>query len=208
MEVLLLRHGKTAGNAAGRYIGRTDVPVIEEGLEALRALGTDESVSRVYVTPLRRTHQTAAIFFPKAEQVIVDDLREMDFGDFEGRTADEMADDPDYRAWVAGGCVDSCPNGDNIESFTARIQRGFRTAVAMAMERGDKRLVIVGHGGSFMALMISFAHDGRGYFDWFAPNGGGWRARLDEAAWDDDPRLLEVVPVSGPNERPWASIEP
>lgn len=201
MEVLLLRHGKTAGNADGRYIGRTDLPVTAEGLEALRALGPDESVTRVYVTPLRRTHQTAAVLFPRAEQVTVEDLREMDFGAFEGRTAEEMENDPDYRAWVAGDCVGTCPGGESIESFGARIQRAFRAVAAEAMARGDEKLVIVAHGGTFMALMISFAHDGRGYFDWFAPNGGGWRARLDEATWAENPRLHDVVAVNGPLDR-------
>lgn len=201
MEVLLLRHGKTAGNADGRYIGRTDLPVTEEGLEALRALGSDESVTRVYVTPLCRTHQTAAVLFPRAEQVVVEELREMDFGAFEGRTAEEMENDPDYRAWVAGDCVGTCPGGESIESFGARIRGAFRAVAAEAMARGDKKLVIVAHGGSFMALMISFAHDGRGYFDWFAPNGGGWRARLDEATWAENPRLHDVAAVNGPLDR-------
>ena len=200
MEVLLLRHGMTAGNADGRYIGRTDLPVLPRGLEELRALGRDDSVERVYVTPLQRTQQTAALFFPRAAQVIVDDLTEKDFGDFEGRSAEEMADDPAYRQWVAEGAIGACPNGESMEDFARRIRRGFVRVVDEALARGDERLVLVGHGGAFMAVMIGFAHDGRDYYDWFAPNGGGWRSRIDPRTWKKEQRLLDVRPVLGPLE--------
>lgn len=201
MEILLLRHGMTAGNADGCYIGRTDLPVLPQGLEELRAMGSDDSVERVYVTPLRRTQQTASLFFPKAEQIVVDDLIEKDFGDFEGRSAEEMADDPAYRQWVAEGAIGACPNGESMEAFVQRIQRGFCCLVEEALARGDERLVLVGHGGAFMALMISFAHDGRDYYAWFAPNGGGWRARIDPRTWGKERRLMDVRAVLGPLEK-------
>lgn len=198
MDVLILRHGQTAGNAQGRYIGRTDVDVTEEGLEELRTLGADETVQRVYVTPLKRTHQTAAIFFPKAEQVVVPGLREMDFGDFEDRDPAELEKNPTFLAWKAAGAVGSCPGGDSLESFAARIQESFLALVEECRRENAKRLVLVGHGGAFMALMASFAHDGRELYGWFPPNGGGWRARLDFDSWDKEKRLLDVRPVLGP----------
>ncbi len=200
MEVLLLRHGKTAGNAQGRYIGRSDVDVTEEGLAELRALGADESLRRVYVTPLRRTHQTAAIFFPRAEQIIVPALREMDFGDFEDCDPAELELDPAFLRWKAEGAIGFCPNGDSLEDFVKRIRDGFCALAEQVWARREERLVIVGHGGSFMALMASFAHDGRDYYDWFAPNGGGWRAWIDFEAWPREQRLLNVRPVLGPKE--------
>lgn len=201
MEVLLLRHGMTAGNAQGRYIGRTDLPVMPEGMEALRAMGCDRSLARVYVTPLQRTRQTASLFFPCAQQTVVEDLIEKDFGDFEGRSPEEMAEDPAYRQWVAEGAIGACPNGEGLEAFVQRIRRGFCRVVEEALARGDERLALVGHGGAFMALMICFAHDGRDYYDWYPPNGGGWRGRIEPGTWKNEQRLLDVHPVLGPLEK-------
>lgn len=188
----------TAGNAEGRYIGRTDLPVTEEGMARLRALGCDETVDTVYVTPLCRTQQTASLFFPRARQILLPELTEKDFGDFEGRSPEDMAEDPAYRKWVAEGAVGGCPNAESAEQFASRIGEGFDRLVTAALARGEKRLTLVGHGGAFMALMILFAHDGRPYYDWFAPNGGGWRAEIAEESWRRNKRLERVRPVLGP----------
>ena len=86
MELVLLRHGSTSGNAEHRYVGRTDEPLSQAGAREARESGGREDVGCVYVSPLQRARQTAAICFPRARQMVVDGLREMDFGDFEGRT--------------------------------------------------------------------------------------------------------------------------
>ena len=91
MLIVLLRHGETAYNEQHRYQGASDVPLSERGRAKLRT--ADNAPDEVIVTPLCRTKQTAAILFPNAKQIVCDDLREMDFGDFEGRTYDEMKND-------------------------------------------------------------------------------------------------------------------
>ena len=106
MNVLLMRHGKTAGNLLRRYIGRTDEPLCPEGVEHVIATGTDPTVKRVYVSPMRRAVETATIKFPNAQQIVINDLREMDFGDFEGLSADDMVENAAYRAWVESECQD------------------------------------------------------------------------------------------------------
>lgn len=68
MQVVLIRHGQTPGNALRRYIGRTDEPLSAEGVRALEAFGTLPEVRHVFVTPLCRTQQTARILLPCAEQ--------------------------------------------------------------------------------------------------------------------------------------------
>ena len=96
MLIVLLRHGETAYNAQRRYQGVTDVPLSPEGRARLRK--ADFEPETVYVTPLMRTAQTAEALFPHAKQIVVPELREMDFGGFEGRTYDEMKNDPAYCA--------------------------------------------------------------------------------------------------------------
>lgn len=68
-EIILVRHGKTAGNLEGRYIGsRTDEPLCEEGIHALEEKvreGTYPPVDLVYASPMIRCRQTAKILWPK-----------------------------------------------------------------------------------------------------------------------------------------------
>ena len=168
MLIYLIRHGETVWNAEKRYQGLTDIPLSDRGRALLRR--ADFSTERVYVSPLIRARETAAILFPEAEQVTVPDLREMDFGAFEGRTADEMADDPVYRAWVAGGCADRCPGGESLAEFSGRVW----TAFSILLELEKERLVIVAHGGVQMAILDRCAEPHRDYFHWHAPCGGGF----------------------------------
>ena len=172
MKVWLLRHGRTAWNGEYRYQGRTDVPLSPEGEAELRQAEFTPPV--VYVSPLCRTGQTAAKLFPGAEQIVVKDLAEMDFGAFEGRNYVEMEHDPDYRAWVDGGCEGRCPGGESRAEFCDRVCTAFSTLVEDAAVRGESPLVIVAHGGVQMAVMERFALPRRGYFDYQVSNGEGF----------------------------------
>lgn len=185
MRIELIRHGETAYQAEGRYQGRTDVPLSESGRGALRPAA--RAVDTVYVTPLRRTAETAALLFPQAAQIAVDALREMDFGAFEGRNYREMAQDPAYRAWVEGGCLGRCPGGEGKADFCGRICPAFAALVDEALDQGAAELVIVAHGGTQMAVMERFAEPRRSYFDWHLKSGQGYV--LDTSLWPSRRRL-------------------
>lgn len=174
-----MRHGKTGMNRDGRYQGRTDVPLCPEGEAELLAGGVFPQVEKVYVSPMQRARRTAALCFPNAAQTVVDDFREMDFGAFEGRNYQEMADDPAYRAWVDGMCRGECPDGESMSGFTERVCAAFKEVLHAAAEAGEKRLIIVAHGGTVMALLSRCAVPERDYYDWSVPNGGGYAVHLD-----------------------------
>ncbi|MBQ6331929.1 MAG: histidine phosphatase family protein [Clostridia bacterium] len=172
MRVRLIRHGTTAGNAARRYVGRTDDPLCPEGREAAERHEKDPAQKSVFVSPLKRARETAAILFPNAEQIVVDGLMEMDFGDFEGRTADEMANDPVYRAWVDDLCRGACPNGESQAAFHARVGAAFTETLRTVRE--DATFVV--HGGVIMSVLWQFAEPKKDFYDWYAPNLGGYEA--------------------------------
>lgn len=99
-RISILRHGITDANENGIYIGKTDLPLSENGREALQEkYETHEypKVQRVYTSPLERAVQSAEILFPDRELVIVDDLREMDFGVFEGLSVDDLIELDSYK---------------------------------------------------------------------------------------------------------------
>ena len=187
MNIWVLRHGRTAWNAEHRYQGRTDVPLSPEGAAELERAELAPPV--VYVSPLCRTGQTAARIFPGAKQVAVKELAEMDFGAFEGRNYVEMEHDPDYRAWVEGGCEGRCPGGESRGEFCDRVCGAFSALVEEAAARQAPHLVIVAHGGVQMAVMERFALPERGYFDWNAPCGGGYVLDWEEDLWRSGRKL-------------------
>ena len=194
MQVILIRHSKTPGNAELRYNGRTDESLSREGIALAEQVGTDPNVERVYVTPLRRTQQTAAILFPKAGQVVVDDLREMDFGDFEGRSYIEMEHDDAYRAWVDSGCLTPCPNGEGRPAFSKRVCAAFESVVRYAAERGEEILTFVVHGGTIMAIMERFVQPKQDYYSFSVKNCQGYRCRVET---DGELTLTDGIPWEG-----------
>lgn len=194
MNVLILRHGKTAMNLHGRYQGRTDAPLCPEGEKELLENGVCPAVRRVFVSPMRRAVRTAELCFPNAAQTVIPDFREMDFGAFEGKNYQEMADDPAYRAWVDGMCRGKCPGGESMGEFVDRVCAAFDALAADAIANGEQNIVIAAHGGTVMALLSRYGRPEKDYYDWYAPNGGGYVMKLDEAAWPEDQILTDIVP--------------
>ena len=170
MKILLLRHGATAGNRQRRYIGRTDEPLSPDGIRQAEAAGALPGYPFVYVSPLLRARQTAEILFPGAEQVALKDLREMDFGVFEGRNAAEMEEDPAYRSWVESGCLAPCPGGESRQGFSRRVQRCFGEVVCSHLAQGTECLVFVVHGGVIMAVLEQFARPAVNYYEGYVDN--------------------------------------
>lgn len=181
-QLLVFRHGATRANLERRYAGcLTDEDLcaqgreqVTRGRERLAAFAREVSPAVraqmlsprvVYVSPLRRAVQTAALLFPQAEQRVVADLREMDFGLFENRTADELCADPAtgaaYRAFLDGGvpCPPSAVSpGERVADFRARQAAAFAHIVRdqAAADGGTHLVTIVAHGGTQMALFSQF----------------------------------------------------
>ncbi len=193
MRIWLLRHGRTSYNDARRYQGRLDPPLSPEGAAALRA--ADFSPESVYCSPLLRARQTARILFPAARLETAADLAEMDFGDFEGRSAEEMTEDAAYRAWVEQGCTGRCPNGESRAEFCDRSCRAFAALVEQAAAEGRDKLVIVAHGGTQRAVLERFSEPPFGYFEVRSPFGGGYVLEYEAALWRRERKLRFVNEV-------------
>lgn len=173
MKVWLIRHGATRLSEEKRYQGSNDEGLSAKGRAAL--LRADFAPQRVYVSPMRRAKETAAILFPNAENCVVPDFREMDFGAFEGRGWWEMEDDPAYRAWIESGCESRCPGGEARADFSARVCGAFAELL-----RKETELVIVAHGGTQMAVLERWASPKRIYYECQRPCGCGWLLRYEK----------------------------
>ena len=181
LTVRILRHGKTQGNGARCYNGTIDDPLSPEGIAQAEAKVPDLAVKRVFVSPLSRARQTAAILFPNAEQTVIPNLREMCFGVFEGRTFDEVGALPEYQNWLNSNGVLAPQGGENRAAFCARVSAGFREAVEIARREHLPEVVIVAHGGTIMGIMSSMCRSpALAYFDWDSTNLTGWRGEVTD----------------------------
>ncbi len=165
MKVTLIRHGKTAGNLEKRYIGTTDEELCTQGIAELVPI--DNTQKQVYVSPLIRTQQTATILYPNAEQVVIDNFREMDFGIFEGKNYIELADNAEYRTWVDGGCIGKCPCGESRGEFIERC----KTAFVNIATHSQEDIVIIAHGGTIMAICATLAVPVADFYSYHIDNG-------------------------------------
>lgn len=186
MEITLIRHGATRGNIERRYIGRTDEELCEEGaenLEKMRLAGKYPPFSEaqmVFSSPMRRCVQSARTVFPGIEDsgiIVIDELREMDFGSFEGKTYDELKADKSYSRWLKSGGNKAPPGGESVEAFFGRSVRGFFRMIETARESLAKRAVAFVHGGVIMAVM-SFLTGGD-YYSFQVKNGEGFSFLVD-----------------------------
>lgn len=193
MTIYLLRHGETIYNAEKRYQGQRDIPLSTKGRAAL--CPADIRPARVYVSPMTRARQTAAVLFPQAQQIIVPGLREMDFGTFEGRNYVDMENDPDYLAWVASNCESPCPDGEKKETFAARSCAVFARLLDQAFAEGKDQLVILAHGGTQMSVMERYALPHKAYHEWCGPNAGGFVLETDADTWKNQQQLRYIATV-------------
>lgn len=185
MKVVMIRHGKTPGNLVKQYIGRTDQPLAQEGIDELITIASSEEfqqvlaperVEKIYVTPLRRTQETARILFPHAEQRIIDDLREMDFGIFEEKNYKDLENSKEYAEWLETHCESKVPDGEDKASFSKRSCDAFLQCLSDSSEDTVYFLV---HGGTIMSVMEAFAETKQEYYKWYAENGHGYIAEWD-----------------------------
>lgn len=185
----LIRHGLTQGNEEGRYIGSTDLPLSDSGKARLRALLARKPYpqAQVYFTsPLKRCVQTLNLLYPQAQPVVVDGLRECDFGAWEGKTAKEIAGaDPMFARWIAGGGNGSItpPGGESGGAFAQRVCASFEKLVEGMMRSGTESAVIVTHGGAIMSILAAYGLPKAQFYDWMTESGCGYSMRIMPGLW-------------------------
>jgi len=188
MKVILIRHFETPGNRERRYIGHTDETLEEAGLitrvdEVRSRLEIRDPVEEVAASPMKRCVQTAALLFPDKEPLLLDELKECNFGLFEGRNYEELKELPAYRNWLGSRGTLPFPGGEGHAAFRSRCVRGFDKAADAFIRGKCGCAAIVAHGGTVMSVLSCYAPGQSGFYDWQPGNGGGFVITLDAAEW-------------------------
>lgn len=190
-RVVFIRHGLTMGNSKQKYIGSTDEGLCNEGInEALRLRDYYESkagrfhypLGNLFVSPKKRCTETADIVFTDAPKETVNDLRECDFGLFEGKNYIDLADEPLYKKWVEEECMTQIPGGENPKDFIERSVKAFEEC----MDRTKDKACFVVHGGTIRAIVSALSEEKIDFYDVKIP-------QAKELVYDYDGRFLKRV---------------
>jgi broad specificity phosphatase PhoE len=139
MEIVLVRHGETEWSRDGRHTGRTDLPLTENGrrqAELLRGALAEWGFTQVLSSPLQRALETCRLAGLGDSAQTTDDLREWDYGEYEGITTAQIRESrPDWYLWR-----DGCPGGEQAADVGRRVDR-----VIASLGEGDVALFAHGH---------------------------------------------------------------
>ncbi len=158
-KLLLIRHACAEGDLQGRFVGRTDLPLSAEGPEQARKLlplVRAMQPGACYCSPLLRARQTAEVLLEQTRLPVQidDDLREIDFGEWECRTFEEIAARNAHAVdrWAAFDHRFAFPGGESLGGFLARVRRSARRL----SEDPASVVLAVTHGGMIRELICRF----------------------------------------------------
>ncbi|CAH0242137.1 Adenosylcobalamin/alpha-ribazole phosphatase [Peribacillus sp. Bi96] len=197
VAITLLRHGLTEANERKSYLGWTDSPLSIEGeKEILFLRGCYPVYEKIHTSDLPRCVETAKLLFPEVVPVKNPSFREMNFGNWEGRTYDELKTDGDYLNWLERPMAAMVPGGESYPGFSERVQNGWNQLIASE----ESHYALMTHGGVIRELLVRYAPMEKSFFDWSISHGKGY-----ELIWEDRDSLrrgerctsLQAAPIMG-----------
>lgn len=139
-KIVIVRHGETEWSAAGKHTSRTDLSLTADGRRDAARLGqylAGRKFSLVLSSPLRRARETCELAGFADEAELCDDLREWDYGEYEGLTSAEIREsNPSWSLWR-----DGCPGGETPAQVGARVDRALAR-----LRAADGEAIAFAHG--------------------------------------------------------------
>lgn len=158
-HIWLIRHGEPCPETRGRCYGHLDVELSVEGRKQMRLVAdklAGEPISAIYSSPRQRAKESATILSgPLGSPITVEArFREIDFGDFEGKLYDDIAQTyPEiYRQWMEHPTETQFPNGESFAQMQARV---IEAAHELYDRHRGQTFAIVSHGGVNRILLAN-----------------------------------------------------
>ncbi len=181
-HIYLIRHGSTVAEQQGLYCGRSDLPLSPEGLTALKQLAAKGGYPkaeglRFFTTGMQRTEGTLEALFGPVEHGVLPDLREIDYGEFELQSRQQLDAREEYRQWLEGDTArERFPGGESGEDLANRVRPAFDRVVA-----DGRDTLIVTHGGVIATIMTDLYPDSAaGRYEWQGEPGRGWALTVEK----------------------------
>ena len=192
-----IRHGITEGIINKWYYGSADLPLTDEGYEALRELMAEGIYPPLgdadcYTSGMLRADQTLKVIYGNVPFKTSPLLREMNFGSWECKTFNELQKEPEYEEWINNkeGSFTFPGGGDSVISFNERIQKGLKELCGYQRLKElshrhsgkDAVSIMVCHGGTIAAAMEGwFPGERENFWQWIPATGRGFTVEFKES---------------------------
>lgn len=152
----IVRHGHTKGTEEHRYYGKTDMPLSRKGITQIKGIRKNLRgcpVDYIYTSPSKRCLETAEILRKGARIEIPSDIREIDFGDWEGLTLTQMhkKNPKKFNDWLSDFSNFRMPGGESVKSMIKRVDRFWRY---VKNRHNEGNVLIVTHGGPAKVIVM------------------------------------------------------
>lgn len=186
LAITCIRHFVTKENEEKQYIGWTNVPIVKQP-----RVSHQLEADIVMTSDLLRCRQTAYVLFPNHVIECSYRWRELNFGDFEGKTYEQLKTVETYRRWLADPIRYVPPNGEAFTEFQTRIEQ----AISNAVSRSASHIVVVTHGGVIRYVLSQYAPDVRPFWEWHVPFGEGVTLYNTKERWKERKRCISLAAV-------------
>ena len=185
--IYFIRHGITEGNQKKWFYGSVDIPLVEEGVLELNALkekgiypnGKD---ANYYTSGMTRTEQTLKLLYGDVEHMVIPELREMNFGDYECKTYDDLKDDDAFNRFAYNNDLEYVfPNGESKRIFATRVYKGLSKLIDDHIRNEDLESIVIAHGGVITASLDRlFPNECKNMWDWMPKPGRGYKVYFEK----------------------------
>ncbi len=197
-HIYLIRHGATVAHTQNLYCGKSDLPLCPEGEKGLRSLLAKGGYpplegKRLITSGMQRTDRTAALLYPGGEIETMPAFREIDFGDFELQSYQQLQQREDYRQWLEGDNARTpFPGGESGEDVANRVRPAFD-----ALLQDGRDAILVTHGGVIATIMTDlYPESNLSRLEWQKEPGQGWAVTFENGK----PVKCEPIPDAYLNE--------
>lgn len=193
-QIHFIRHGLTEGNLKGQYIGSTDLPLCQSGITQLEQLAVefDYPGAGIFISsPMKRCIESLKILYPDASILPIDELRECDFGEFEGQTAEQLKNSETFKEWMSADADYAPYGGESGNHFSSRVFSVFEQIVDGLMKTQTTSSVIMTHSGVISMILSRYGLPQGSPSDWYCDAGCGFSVRVHPQLWMSG-RVFEV----------------
>ncbi|TYS70467.1 histidine phosphatase family protein [Sutcliffiella horikoshii] len=200
VDLYLIRHWITDWNRDKRYLGHTDQNILMDRLDELDLLKTEfENLSfdSIYSSDLLRCQNTLKYLSLCRSPILDPRLREMNFGDWEGKKYEELKGEPCYQRWLDNWELHSPPSGESGQMFQRRVDAFVSDMLdRVSLSREESNILIMSHGGVIRYMLSQFKATNSFWESPAVPNGKGLLVKLEDREGDWVCSSLSVVPIA------------
>ncbi|WP_251551836.1 histidine phosphatase family protein [Neobacillus muris] len=191
--IALFRHGMTVENQRKAYLGWNDSPLCQEAAR----LACSKEYEGYFSSDLQRCVLTAKRLFSPSHFQLLKEFREMDFGEWEGKTYEQLKSIEHYQRWLSDPFHICPPKGESFEQFSSRVQSGWKKLTAELISKKLQSCAVITHGGVIKYLLSVYAPREQDFWSWHTPYYQGFELcfTLDSLRRGERCTLLQEVPL-------------